>query len=52
MSNIFPQPKSVDSTLSEALGHYVYLLIDPRNGEVFYVGKRAEHGVRPLLVRR
>ena len=37
MSNIFPQPKSVDSTLSEALGHYVYLLIDPRNGEVFYV---------------
>lgn len=39
MSDIFPQPKSVDSTLSEALGHYVYLLIDPRNEEVFYVGK-------------
>lgn len=39
MPDIFPQPKSVDSTLSEALGHYVYLLIDPRNGEVFYVGK-------------
>ena len=39
MSDIFPQPKSVDSTLSEALGHYVYLLIDPRHGEVFYVGK-------------
>jgi len=39
MSDIFPQPKSVDSTLSDALGHYVYLLIDPRNGEVFYVGK-------------
>ncbi len=39
MSDIFPQPKSIDSTLSDALGHYVYLLIDPRNGEVFYVGK-------------
>ena len=39
MSDIFPQPKSVDSMLSEALGHYVYLLIDPRNHEVFYVGK-------------
>ena len=39
MSDIFPQPKSVDSTLSDALGHYVYLLIDPRNGAVFYVGK-------------
>jgi len=39
MSDIFPQPKSIESTLSDALGHYVYLLIDPRNGEVFYVGK-------------
>lgn len=39
MSDIFPQPKSVDSMLTEALGHYVYLLVDPRNGEVFYVGK-------------
>lgn len=39
MTDIFPQPKSIDSTLSEALGHYVYLLIDPRNHEVFYVGK-------------
>jgi hypothetical protein len=39
MSDIFPQPKSVDSTLSDALGHYVYLLIDPRNEAVFYVGK-------------
>jgi hypothetical protein len=42
MSDSFPQPKSVDSTLSAALGHYVYLLIDPRNGEVFYVGKGVE----------
>ena len=25
--------------VSEALGHYVYRLIDPRNGETFYVGK-------------
>jgi hypothetical protein len=39
MNDIFPQPKSIDSTLSDALGHYVYLLIDPRNGEAFYVGK-------------
>ena len=39
MSDIFPQPKSIESTLSDALGHYVYLLIDPRNGKVFYVGK-------------
>ena len=23
----------------QALGHYVYRLIDPRNGETFYVGK-------------
>lgn len=39
MSDIFPQPKFIDTTLSDALGHYVYLLIDPRNGEAFYVGK-------------
>ena len=23
----------------QALGHYVYRLIDPRNGETFYVGR-------------
>ncbi len=39
MSDIFPQPKSIDSALSDALGHYVYLLIDPRDGKIFYVGK-------------
>jgi hypothetical protein len=39
MSDIFPQPKSIDTTLSDALGHYVYLLVDPRDGKVFYVGK-------------
>lgn len=26
-------------SVSKALGHYVYRLIDPRNGETFYVGK-------------
>ena len=34
-----PQPKSISGPLSDALGHYVYLLIDPRDGQVFYVGK-------------
>ena len=27
------------SFVAEQLGHYVYLLTDPRNGEIFYVGK-------------
>lgn len=27
------------SGVSEQLGHYVYLLIDPRNGQVFYIGR-------------
>ena len=35
----FPQPKSISGPLADALGHYVYLLIDPRDGQVFYVGK-------------
>ena len=26
-------------TINEALGHYVYRLIDPRDGSTFYVGK-------------
>jgi hypothetical protein len=25
--------------MSEALGHYVYLYVDPRDGKVFYIGK-------------
>src|SRR5437763_13973172 len=25
--------------VAERLGHYVYLYIDPRSGEIFYVGK-------------
>lgn len=25
--------------ISESLGYYVYRLVDPRNGETFYVGK-------------
>ena len=27
------------SEVADAIGHYVYRLIDPRNGETFYVGK-------------
>jgi len=25
--------------MAEALGHYVYLYVDPRDGKVFYIGK-------------
>ena len=39
MSEIFPQPKSVAVELGGALGHYVYLLINPRDGKFLYVGK-------------
>lgn len=39
MTDKFPQPKSISGPLADALGHYVYLLIDPRDGQVFYVGK-------------
>ena len=28
-----------NTEVSESLGNYVYRLIDPRNGETFYVGK-------------
>ena len=35
----FPQPKSISGPLSDSLAFYVYLLIDPRDGKVFYVGK-------------
>lgn len=31
--------KKFTETVSRALGNYVYRLIDPRNGETFYVGK-------------
>ena len=31
--------KSFSSEVCEKLGHYVYRLIDPRNGQTFYVGK-------------
>lgn len=34
-----PQPKSISGPLSDSLAYYVYLLIDPRDGHVFYVGK-------------
>ena len=35
----FPQPKSISGPLADSLAYYVYLLIDPRDGKVFYVGK-------------
>ena len=35
----FPQPKSISGPLSDSLAFYVYLLVDPRDGKVFYVGK-------------
>ena len=35
----FPQPKSISGPLSDCLAYYVYLLIDPRDGKVFYIGK-------------
>ena len=31
--------KQFDAEVSNAIGNYVYRLIDPRNGETFYVGK-------------
>jgi len=31
--------QSISPFVSERLGHYVYLYIDPRNGQIFYVGK-------------
>ena len=34
-----PQPKSISGPLSDSLAYYVYLLIDLRDGKVFYVGK-------------
>ena len=37
--------KEFTSEISKKLGHYVYRLIDPRNGETFYVGKGKENRV-------
>lgn len=37
-----PQPARVSSFLGEKLGHYVYMLLDPRDGRPFYVGKGIE----------
>lgn len=33
------KPVMFTEQVCEKLGHYVYRLIDPRNGETFYVGK-------------
>ena len=37
-----PQPTVVAPYLGEKLGHYVYMLLDPRDGRPFYVGKGIE----------
>ena len=34
-----PQPRSIQGPLAEKLAYYVYLLVDPRDGAIFYVGK-------------
>ncbi len=39
MADRLPQPKNIAWPLAKALGHYVYLLIAPLDGSVFYVGK-------------
>ena len=35
--------------VSKKLGYYVYRLIDPRNGDTFYVGKGIEIGSLLML---
>lgn len=35
-------------TVQDALGHYVYALVDPRNKEIFYVGKGLHESVFEL----
>jgi hypothetical protein len=42
-----PHLRSLKPGMAEKLGYYVYLYVDPRDGKVFYIGKGAEHGVRP-----
>jgi hypothetical protein len=39
MNTQYPPIASFPAEVCEALGNYVYRLIDPRNGETFYVGK-------------
>jgi hypothetical protein len=34
-----PHLRSLKPGMAEALGHYVYLYVDPRDGKVFYIGK-------------
>ena len=38
-------------TVCRELGNYVYRLVDPRNGETFYVGKGVNNRVLPILKR-
>lgn len=35
----YPKIESFPPEVAEKLGYYVYRLIDPRNGETFYIGK-------------
>ena len=34
-----PHLRSLKPGMAEALVHYVYLYVDPRDGKVFYIGK-------------
>jgi hypothetical protein len=34
-----PQPQTIAPHLADRLGRYVYMLVDPRDGKPFYVGK-------------
>ena len=35
----------------EALKYYVYLLVDPRDGKIFYVGKGKQSGENAIRLR-
>lgn len=37
--------KSFPQEIHESIGHYVYRLIDPRNGETFYIGKGSKNRI-------
>ena len=40
-----PEPVAFSPTVVQHLKHYVYRLIDPRNGETFYVGRGVDNRV-------
>ncbi len=44
------KPKQLSQSTIEKLGYYVYLLIDPRNNKVFYVGKGVGNRINQHLL--